>query len=246
MLGPTAAGDHGLAGYETRVVGEEEFDHRGHFLWIGYATHGGAADDVVYQARVGRTSHFGVGEAGGQAVDTDVVGGKGFGAVSGEGDEGCLGGGIVDIALFEEDAGQGRDVDDAAIALLDHFVFDGPGGKEGAIHVDIEHALPLGKAELVVVFGGGDSGVVDQELDGAEVVADFGDDVLHFFLLGNVRLDGDGLAAVGFDLGTDFLGGGFVLLVVAGDFGAVLGQHQAYGSADASGAAGYQSGAPGE
>ena len=112
--------------------------------------------------------------------------------------------------------------------------------------IDRKHPFPFGKAELAVLLGIGDPGVVDQQFDRPECRAHLGDHLLDFCLLRHVGLDGHALGAARLDLRQDLLRGLGVVLVVDGDLGSVFGQHPDDGAANAATAARYQGGAPGK
>jgi hypothetical protein len=102
---------------------------------------------------------------------TDVVGGKLLAERLGERDEAGLGGGIgggLRIALL---AGDGGDVDHAAVALGDHAWDDGPAAVERAIEFD-GHDLPRGIQRILPrgLRRSANPGVIDQDVDATEFI----------------------------------------------------------------------------
>jgi hypothetical protein len=78
------------------------------------------------------------------------------------------------------------------------------GGEQQAEHVHVELLVEVLRrdgfdgAELV------DAGIVDQDADGSQFAGDFGDERADGFGIGQVGLDGDGLAAGGLISATTF------------------------------------------
>ena len=116
---------------------------------------------------------------------------------AGDGIDCALGGG-VDRAVRRRNAADDRaDVDDAA--AFAEVLDGGLGGEQKAEHVDVEDLV-------VVLFGDGfdrrelvDAGVVDQDVEAAELLDGCVDDALRLGGLGDVAADGDGFAAGGGD-----------------------------------------------
>ena len=77
-------------------------------------------------------------------------------------------------------AGHGTKIDDVALITLHHAGQDGPGYIQEAFNVGVNHGLPvvhvrflgLGKAK-------GESGIVDQDVDGAELFREFGNALFY-------------------------------------------------------------------
>jgi hypothetical protein len=127
-----------------------------------------------------------------------------------------------------------RDVDDPpAAALLHHLLGGDLGAEEGAPKVDAEHLLVLrlrrvehGRARL-------DAGVVDHDVEAAEAGDGRGDEALEVGHLADVGVDADDLVAERGDLLLEGLRGLRVGDVVDGEAGALAGQLEHDGEADA-------------
>src|SRR5699024_5699608 len=115
-----------------------------------------------------------------------------------------------------------------------------------AVEVQAHHSVPLLAVAVLEGVMDGAAGVVQQDLDAADLVVDLGDHLLDQRLVGDVEVPvGDGHAGGGGEL----LGRGAPGLVVdvgQHDRRAVLGEAAGHRQAEALGAAGDQRGAAGE
>ena len=159
-----------------------------------------------------------------------------LGEHAGDGIDRALGAGVDRAVRRRHAADDGADVDDAGAfaEVLDR----GLRGEQEAEDVDVEHLVE-------VFFGDGldgrelvDAGVVDEDVEAAEVLDGGVDDALGLGGLGDVAADGDGLAAGGGDGGDDGVGAGLAGGVVDDDGGAFGGERFGDGGADALGCAG--------
>jgi len=91
--------------------------------------------------------------------------------------------------------GNGGDIDDRALVLqLDHLRRHFASAEEHAGQVDIDHRLPLRQTHLghLTIFHADgqaitqDAGIVDQPVDGTEVVGHLGDHMSHLLFIGDV------------------------------------------------------------
>ncbi len=103
---------------------------------------------------------------GGNAVDGEIVAGSFFSEGFGEGDDAGLGGAVshgVGVAFL---AGDGGDVDDAAVVVTEHVGDDGAAAEEDAGEVDVEDLLPIFDGIVPCgVIGASDAGVGDEDVD---------------------------------------------------------------------------------
>lgn len=159
-------------------------------------------------------------EAGTDAVDANAIGGVVEGHVAGQGDQGAFGGGVSGAAADSGDADDAAQLNDAAAAACAHpgdHVFR---GEEGAADIDGEEAIPSRGVVLLDGLAKGDSGGVDQDVDGAVDGGESGGDLL---LVGDVGAGGDiqdvHLGAFGAEAGGD---GGANAGSAAGDDGAQM------------------------
>jgi hypothetical protein len=108
---------------------------------------------------------------------------------------------------------------------------------DDAPEVGFEEAATVLVGDLVEAAVDGDAGAVDPGVDAAELADGDGGDVLDLLAVGDVALDGDGLAAGGLDGVDDVVEG---LLAAGGehDLGALFGGGLGGGEADAAGGAG--------
>src|ERR1700690_2416165 len=98
-------------------------------------------------------------------------------------------------------AGNGRDVHDASVVLLDHHGRNRLAADEGAVEVDAQHLAPLLEVGLPDrLVDAGDAGIVDENVYLAEGFQRFLTRFLNGGEVGYVNLDGG-------DARADFLGG---------------------------------------
>ena len=116
-------------------------------------------------------------------------------------------------------ADHGADVDDAAVAGLDHVRQHPRGHVEDARQVRLEHGVPLFLRHLGQRAIAGDPGVVDEDVDIAAALDDAGDRPVDGRRIADVATDGVRLAPCRHDLGGDVVR---VRLVVVSDVVGVI------------------------
>ena len=179
--------------------------------------------------------HGGPDGAGVDGVDADVVAGEFYCGGLGEDADGAFGGVVGGVALGDH-AGDGGDVDDGAAAGSAHVGDDGFGAEEDAFGVDGHDSIPGFFGGFFEVVALDDAGVVDEDVDFAEVGEGGLDGAVPVGLDADVHFYEDGLAA---DVG-DFFGDAeavFDLDVGEDDFGAFVGEDAGFGGAHAAGGA---------
>src|SRR3974390_3346985 len=98
-------------------------------------------------------------------------------------------------------AGDGGDVDDAAIVLFDHDRHDRLAAYEGAIEIDAQHLAPFVEVGFPHrLVDAGNAGIVDENINPAESFQRFVAGFFHRGEVGNIDLEGA-------DAGADFLRG---------------------------------------
>ena len=81
-----------------------------------------------------------------------------------------------------------RDVDDPAVAAVEHVLQDRPGQVERAGQVDVQHLVPVFGGHLAHRLVDGDTGVVDQDVELAVLVEHLPDDALAVLVRADVAL----------------------------------------------------------
>src|SRR5689334_13233276 len=105
-------------------------------------------------------------------VDLDVVGRPGAGAGARELHDAALAGGIGRRVAARKDRHHRADVDDLAVAGSFQRGIGGLRAQEGAGQVSIHDGLPLVQLEQMGRLADAGAGIVDEDVDAAEVFAD--------------------------------------------------------------------------
>ena len=147
-------------------------------------------------------------------------------------DDPGLGGGVVRLARVPVDADDAREVHDRAGAAAKHLPRDGAAGVEGAAQVRVDDLLPVLVAHARDQRVARDAGVVDEDVDVAELRLDALDQRLRLRGIADVRTHRDAA-----DLRRDRLGRLVPGAVVHGHARAAARQLARDGGADAARAA---------
>ena len=107
----------------------------------------------------------------------------------------ALAGGIGGSEAGAEDRHHRADIDDLAAAGRLHRGIDRLRAQEGAGQVGLDHAVPLGEFERVRRLADIDAGIVDEDVDPAELVGDAADHGGDRLLVGDVGRDRNRLGA---------------------------------------------------
>ena len=185
----------GVAGDVAGVFGGEEGDGVGD-VEVGS---GAAERDVLGHGGllvVGEDGGHGrLDVSGGDCIDRDGAAGElpreGFG----EADEAGFGGGVVGLAGLTGFADDRGDVDDAAPAVFDHLGHDGLGKEKGPGEVGGEDVVPVLALHAEGEDVAGDAGVVDEDVNAAEVDNDRFGTLFDGVFAGDVEREGVGGAS---------------------------------------------------
>src|SRR5580698_1001510 len=150
----------------------EEGDAAGDLIGHAEPSDRDAGDDLLQDVLRHRRNHLGVDIAGRDGVDRDALLGVFLRQRLGEADHAGLGGRIVGLANLALLAVDRRDVDDAAEVALAHALDDVAGHVEDRGEVDADDLAPLLLGHAVQHRIAGDAGVVDQGVDGPELLLD--------------------------------------------------------------------------
>ena len=126
-------------------------------------------------------------EARGNRVSTDAARTQFLSDRLGERNHTCLGRGIVALSGVAVNTNHRRHVDDAAGALLHHDRRASVDEVESRLEVHVQDGVPLAFAHThhQAVFR--DAGIVYQDVDTAEILHDFSDDVVCFLEIRSIR-----------------------------------------------------------
>src|SRR5665213_1370231 len=187
-----------------------------------------ARDDLLQHVGRHGAHHVGVDIAGRDGVDGDALAGAFLRQRLGEAVDAGFGGGVVDLAVLPGLAVDRADIDDPPEAAAAHAVDHQPAHIEARGQIGRDHLAPLLGRHAVQHVVAGDTGVVDQDLDRAEI----GLDLLHAGRagreVGNVELERGDACLRGERLGRVVIAGVIRRHLVAG-----AGQRLGDGAADA-------------
>ena len=118
----------------------------------------------------------------------------------GHADEPRLAGAVVDLARVAPQGHHGAEVDDAAVAGLHHGPSGGLHGEEGPLEVGLDDRVEVLLLEHHGQVVPGDARVVDQNVQGAQLLHGGVDEGFYGGGIGHTALDGTGLDAQGLQL----------------------------------------------
>src|SRR5487761_171188 len=168
-VGGAAAGDvESRGGGEGALLAGQPADQRRHLVDLAQAAHGELRLHVI-DLRLGKLGEDGALESrGGDAVDAHAGWGQLLAEGLGEADDARFGAGVgggVGVAFL---AGDGADVDYAAVIALEHQGHDGTAAVEDAVEVYVDYAAPLVHRVRPQSGGGaGDAGAGDEHVEPA-------------------------------------------------------------------------------
>src|SRR5260221_1088443 len=206
-LAQAAAGADKLAGDPLGVARSQKGGDAGNVINLADAAERGLRDSAGLEVGADEACGvyaFGLDHAGGDGVDADLLRAKFVGEDASDGVDRALGSGVDRAVGRRQAADGGADVDDAGAFAQ---VLDGSlRGEQETEDVDVEDLV-------VVIFCEGfdgqelvDAGVVDQDVEVAEVLDGCVDEALSLSGLGHVAMDGDGFATGGRDGGDHSIG----------------------------------------
>mmetsp|Transcript_4741 Transcript_4741/g.12166 ORF Transcript_4741/g.12166 Transcript_4741/m.12166 type:complete len:339 (+) Transcript_4741:113-1129(+) len=188
-------------------IQRQVFAHSRNLRWLSQSLQWDALRDLLEVFLVELFGHVGFDESRTDGVDGDAPGGELLGVRHGHRDDSSLGGGVVGLPGVSDLPDDRGDVDDAAGALLHGELEEGLRAVEDAAEVDVDDGLPRVGLHSHDEAVAGDSGVVDQYVDGSEGLDGFGEELLDRVGIGGIGLDGNGVTAGGLDLGDGRFGG---------------------------------------
>ena len=230
-----------MTGYEAGCRRGQIDDAGGDLHGVAQSAHGGAVEDRLHGFFGDPVQHPGLHEARGNGVHRHASAGVLPGQRLGEPDQAGLGGGVVGLAEVADAADDAGDVDDPSPVAGRHPLDEMLGDVEDAGQVGVDDRVPHLPVHLAERPIPGDAGVVDQDVDAVEVVAEAGAHGLDLAAHPHVEGVGAGPASEFTDLAANRLGGFSAGETGAHrDVGAGRRQRQRRGPADPSGAAGHE------
>src|SRR5215211_8586726 len=221
-----------LPGDVPRVGVGQELDHPGDLLRLAEAAHRDLGDHPAQGLLGHGRDHLSGDEARRHRVHRDPLTRRLQGQAVGQPEQPRLGRGVVGLADVALLPNHRADVDDPAVAPVQHVLEHGPAEVEGAGQVDVDDPVPVLHAHLADRLVDGDAGVVDQDVELALLVQHLGDHPLAVGGHADVALM-DGGPLVG---GGELLGRVGAVGVADRDLDPPLGQAGADGQPDPTGA----------
>src|SRR5215217_733554 len=223
-----------LPGDVPRLGVGEELDHPGDLGRLPQPADRDLGDHLVEDLLGHGRDHLGGDEPGRDRVDRDPLAGRLKGQAVGQPEQARLGGrvvGLADVALLADDR---ADVDDPAVAAVQHMLEHGMTQIERARQVNSDHPVPVLGRHLADGAVDGDAGVVDQDVQLPVLLQHLGDDPLAVGGDADVALV-DGRPLVG---GGELLGRVRAAGIPDGHLDAALGEPGADRQPDPAGASG--------
>ena len=176
VCGPAAVDGESVAIDEAALcgVGEEE-DSASDVVGSGKSSHGNAVDDVVVAvggAGLIHIVHFSFDPPGANSVHTDASTAPLGGESARETDEAVLGGVVGTAVAYAGETGDGGDVDDASLLLLEHESTEATREQEGRDEVDLQHATEVRGGDSFSGRDEADASVIDEDVGPSPAAAD--------------------------------------------------------------------------
>ncbi len=162
---------------DSRVKGQE-FAHTGNLRGLTQSLEGNSFGNLLEVGFVELSNHVRFDESRADGVDDDSSGGEFLGVRHTHCDDTSLGGGVVGLPRVSELSDDGGDVDDTAGSLLGGELEEGLRAVENSAEVAVDDILPgvwLHSHDETIT---GDSGVVDQDIDGSKGLDGLGEHIL--------------------------------------------------------------------
>lgn len=209
--GPTAVDDDVGAGEKTGIRRADIEQAFRDFLDFAPPSDRKAGDELLVQFRIveDRNIHLGGARAGADAVDGDAFGSEFESERFSEAEEAGFAGGIGGAAREGDVAHDRGEVDDAAVTFAPHVGNERAAHQERTDEIGVQDGGPLLIAEVCDVFADVDAGIVDQDVNLAELRDDEAlqfADVLFARDIGGEYFGRDVVLASGFGDGIERIG----------------------------------------
>jgi len=243
----SAIDDEDMAGDKAGGIGGEKDRGSGEFLNFAEALHGSADEELLAAAggieKVG--VQVGAENSGSNGIDADAVLGPFDRERFGEGSEPRLAGGVGGDFVQSNEGRKRSDVDDAAVAALNHVAAHHAAGAKDAVQIGFQNVIPFFVGDFEGRSALGFPGGIHEDLHGAEFLASSIEKMLHGGLNGDIAGNFERAASDGADFagsGADHVG------AAAGGNHVGSGDGEAFGDfpSDAAGAAEYKGRLAGE
>src|SRR5919107_1486084 len=209
---------------------DAEADGLGDIFGLAEAAHGDRLEDLLLHLLRYRADHVGLYKPGADGVDVDAAPGKLQGGRFGVPEQTGLCRRVVGLAQVTRFADEGAHVDDRAALLLHHVRQRRVHGVEATVQVQLHDLVPALHVELVQRGVGIYAGVIDQDVDPAELLHRLVYELLRVLGVRDVCLDRYRFAATAdlIDLFGHLLGRSLTARVVDHDLGPRTAQLFAY------------------
>ena len=167
----------------SRIQGQE-FAHSRHLRRFAQSLERNALRDLLEVFGGKLVGHVRLNESRADGVDGDSSGGEFLGVGHTHGDDTSLGGSVVGLSGISDLSHHGRDVDNPSGSLLHGELEEGLRAVEDSAEVGIDDGLPCVGFHSHDKAIAGDSGVVDQDIDGSKGFDRLGEEFLDLLGIG--------------------------------------------------------------
>src|SRR5215475_12233114 len=177
-----------VSGDEARCVRGEKNGGADEFVKLSKAAHGRAREK--FPAALGAVEEGGIQigakNSGGDGIDANTFAGPLDGKGFGERCDGGLAGGVGGDFVKRDEAGKGSNINDAAVATLDHVTANDAASAERTGQICFEDGVPLGVGKIDGRSALGAASAVDENLNATELLARGRQQILYCGFIGNV------------------------------------------------------------
>ena len=158
----------------------------GDLIGLADPAHRRVGHDALHRLVGEDVGHLGLDQAGGDAIDADIVRGERLGAAARQRDHARLGRRVMDLHLARPQRGHRRDQDDPPEASRDHLVLDREDDQERPVQIHVDRLEPELVDQAGMVADVADRAAVGEQVDRPKLLSCLRDKASHVVRLGDV------------------------------------------------------------